>query len=309
MSESGQQQTQDITTEGDDDDLKVDTNLSSAPASAPGFLINPVRSLLRGGSLEDQPNEIGTTLEFASFHGVEGSPAISLSSRSSTPSVEGNIDVIPTHNALHRKHGTSENGGIVGDELERERDHYESECYSDSLTEDGGANVDLHAVDSEATRNANGFQSAVNMTDLLGDKFAMHRDALRSELRALKDEAGKRLYSDAEIDAQLTLTTSTAAGSGQEDGLDRAAFGHTATVGYFSMPKTLSPAIDFQDERIPMSNITKWLAGKDKSLGENRKGIAWVHLPVNNLAWVKVCDVPKVLPQNDLQAKIVFKNR
>lgn len=184
--------------------------------------------------------------------------------------------------------------GPVRPEEQGERDNasaYESEGFSDG-TISSGASLAPSSVNMDTTGHA---EEAKNLARDLEEKFTLHRGALRRALCDLKDkEGGMRLYSDAEIDAQLMMSTPSVGSEPErprdtEDGqVGETAFGYRATVGHFKMPKTKNAEIDFQDDQIPMSNVGDWLAGKGQSLQEHQTGIAWVHLPVNNLSWVKV---------------------
>lgn len=183
--------------------------------------------------------------------------------------------------------------GPVRPEEQEERDNastYESEGFSDG-TIGSGASLAPSSVDVDTIAHA---EAVRNLARDLQEKFTSHRCALRRALCDLKDkEDGRRLYSDAEIDAQLMMSTASVGSEPElprdgEDGIGEAAFGYRATVGHFKMAKTVNAEIDFQDDQIPMSNVGDWIAEKEQPLQEHQTGVAWVHLPVNNLSWVKV---------------------
>lgn len=147
-------------------------------------------------------------------------------------------------------------------------------------------------------------QTTADLTDFLKIRFKAHRETPEAELQALKN---KNIYSTSEIDRQLqgpaasapAATATVDPPSEAEHVLDDNTFGHSITFGRFLLPdqpKDGDAGTEFEFFNIPKLKVGKSLLDlSTRPPGQERKGLFWVHLPVNNLLWVQECAIRMII--------------
>jgi hypothetical protein len=115
----------------------------------------------------------------------------------------------------------------------------------------------------------------------LRQRFDVHRQDLRSQLLSLKDKAGIRRFSNAEVDQQLSLQHLPLDGEAGDG-----TFGQQAFVATFSAPITkdsMSPSYSSASV-----SVSEFIQKGHEKLRDWQQGseFHWVHLPHNNFEWV-----------------------
>jgi hypothetical protein len=121
----------------------------------------------------------------------------------------------------------------------------------------------------------------------VASRFQNHRKGLRRELESLKDKKGRRLYTDSQINRQLSHSRTEEPSQKAQHDLDDSTFGKIGFISYFSDAK--SPLPKFNCLEFPVSKMTI----NDSAFTESEQDtdpwdFRWVHLPANNFEWVYV---------------------
>jgi hypothetical protein len=118
----------------------------------------------------------------------------------------------------------------------------------------------------------------------VASRFRNHREGLRRELESFKDQKGDRLYTDSQINRQLSHSSPEGSSQKAQHDLDDSTFGKIGFISYFESRRP-----KFNHFRFPVSEMTINDSAFSKSERDTDSWhFRWVHLPANNFEWVYV---------------------